>query len=113
MFNRSQKILSIAVAVLALAGFADAASAETTFQKDHPRRAQVNSRLAKQNERINQDVKNGSLTKRQAAGLHRQDHQVRQEERDMAAQNGGHISRPEQNVLNSQENVISGRIPKN
>jgi hypothetical protein len=53
------------------------------------------------------------LTKKQAAGLHRQDHQVRQEERDMAAQNGGHITKPEQKALHSQENGISSEIPKN
>ena len=90
---------------------AGTASAETTWQKNHPRRTQVNHRLAKQDKRIHQDVKNGTLTKSQAANLHRKDHQVRQEERDMASQNGGHITKPEQKVLNSQENKISGQIP--
>jgi hypothetical protein len=36
---------------------------------------------------------------------------VRQEERDMASQNGGHITKPEQRVLNGQENGISSQIP--
>ena len=95
----------------ALAGAASTASAETAWQKHHPRRAQVNHRLANQNRRINRDVKNGTLTHAQAQSLHRDDHQIRQEERDMASQNGSHITKPEQHVLNQQENSVSSQIP--
>ena len=113
MIKRNQSIVSIALVATALVGFAGAASADTQWQKNHPRREQVNNRLANQNKRINQDVKNGTLTKGQAAALHKDDRQVRQEERDMASQNGGHITKSEQKVLNSQENGISREIPKN
>lgn len=113
MLNRKQNVLGIAVVAVALAGFAAAASADTTWEKNHPRREQVNNRLANQNKRINQDVKNGSLTKGQAAALHKDDRQVRREERDMASQNNGHITKSEQKVLNQQENGISKEIPKN
>ena len=75
------------------AALAGTASAETTWQKNHPRRTQVNHRLANQNRRIHNDVKDGTMTKGQAAKLHHEDHQVRQEERDMASQNGGHITK--------------------
>jgi hypothetical protein len=105
------RLLSATVIAAALVGAATTASADTTWQKNHPRREQVNNRLAKQNKRIHQDVKNGTLSKGQAAALHKQDHQVRQEERDMASQNGGHITKPEQRVLNQQENGISRDIP--
>ncbi len=84
---------------------------ETTWQKNHPRRNQVNHRLNHQDQRIHNDVKNGTLSKGQAATLHKEDHQVRQEERDMASQNGGHITKSEQRVLNKQENGISSQIP--
>src|SRR6202140_5977780 len=94
------KLLSATVIPAALAGPAGTASADTTWQKNHPRPPQVNHRLANQNKRIHQDVKNGTLSKAQAANLHREDHQVRQEERDMASQNGGHITKPVQKVLN-------------
>jgi hypothetical protein len=97
------------LAVLTVA--AGTASADTTWQKNHPRREQVNHRLNNQDKRIHNDVKNGTLTKGQAASLHKEDHQVRQEERDMASQNGGHITKPEQRVLNQQENGISKQIP--
>ena len=103
--------LSFAAMLVSLAGLTGTVSAETAWQKNHPRRTQVNHRLENQDRRIHQDVKNGTLTKAQASTLHHEDHQVRQEERDMASQNGGHITKPEQRVLNSQENKISSEIP--
>ncbi len=110
--NRSgHRHLGCAAVLISLAALAGTASAETTWQKNHPRRTQVNHRLANQDKRIHQDVKNGTLSKSQAAGLHHEDRQVRHEERDMASQNGGHITKPEQRVLNGQENKVSGQIP--
>jgi hypothetical protein len=86
--------------------------AETKWEKNHPRRDQVNDRLANQNRRIKKELKEGEITKQQANALHQQDHQIRQEERDMASQNGGHITKDEQKVLNEQENVVSKEIGK-
>jgi hypothetical protein len=103
--------LTLAAAAVMLAGMVGTASAETTWQKNHPRRTQVNHRLHNQNRRIHNDVKNGTMSRGQAAAVHKEDHQVRQEERDMASQNGGHITKPEQRVLNQQENGISNQIP--
>jgi hypothetical protein len=111
MLNSARKNLSFAAVLVSLAALAGTASAETAWQKNHPRRTQVNHRLNNQDKRIHQDVKNGTLTKSQAAGLHKEDHQVRQEERDMASQNGSHITKGEQQVLNGQENQISNQIP--
>ena len=108
-FNR--KTLSFFAALVSFAALAGSASAQTTWQKDHPARTEINHRLDNQNARIHQDVKNGTLSKSQAANLHHEDHQVRQEERDMASQNGGHITKAEQGVLNQQENGISKQIP--
>jgi Spy/CpxP family protein refolding chaperone len=106
-----KRFVAFAAMLAVLTAVADTASADTTWQKNHPRREQVNHRLNNQDKRIHNDVKNGTLTKRQAAALHKDDHQVRQEERDMASQNGGHITKSEQNVLNQQENGISKQIP--
>jgi hypothetical protein len=106
-----KRSLTLATALAVLTAVAGTASADTTWQKDHPRREQVNNRLKNQNQRIHNDVKNGTLTKSQAASLHKEDHQVRQEERDMASQNGSHITKGEQKVLNQQENGISKQIP--
>jgi len=110
MLNSARKTWGFAAAVVSLAALVGTASADTTWQKNHPRRTQVNHRLANQNNRIRTDVKDGTLSKGQAATLHQEDHQVRQEERDMASQNGGHITKQEQATLNSQENGISRQI---
>ena len=111
MLNSARKSLGLAALIVSLAALAGTASAETPWQKAHPRRTEVNGRLANQNRRIHNDVKNGTLTKSQAAQLHHEDHQVRQEERDMASQNGSHITKGEQRTLNQQENGISNQIP--
>ena len=85
---------------------------ETQWQKDHPRRTEVNSRLNNQNARIKNQVKDGNMSKAQAAQVHQEDHQIRQEERSMASQNGGHITKSEQQTLNQQENAVSKQIGK-
>lgn len=98
-----------AVAALALS-FAGTASAQTNWNATHPRRAEVNHRLANQDHRIHQDVREGDMSHAEASRLHRDDHQIRQEERDMASQNGSHITRREDYALNQQENHVSRQI---
>lgn len=85
---------------------------EGKFDKNHPRRAQVNKRLNNQDRRINKEVKEGEISKGQAAKMHKEDRQIRQEERGMASQNGGHITKQEQKTLNQQENGVSQQIGK-
>lgn len=110
MLNRP--ILALAIAASAAASFSTGALAETQWQKDHPRRTEVNHRLANQDRRIHQEVKEGEITRGQAAGLHREDHAIRGEERAMASQNGSHITRTEKRALNQQENAVSAQIGK-
>lgn len=109
------KIKSMMIAsalIVASMGVCTAQAADTKWQKNHPRREQVNNRLHNQNKRIHEEVKEGDLSKGQAAQLHKDDHQIRQEERDMASQNGGHITKQEQKTLNQQENQVSKEIGK-
>jgi hypothetical protein len=87
-----------------------AASAQSNWAQNHPRREQVNDRLQNQNRRINQEVREGEITKGQAQQLHQEDHAIRQEERGMAKLNGGHITGAEQKALNQQENAVSRQI---
>ncbi|HEV3239848.1 MAG TPA: hypothetical protein VG429_05560 [Casimicrobiaceae bacterium] len=101
---------AIALATAFAAGVATSAMADTTWQQDHPRREEVNNRLANQNARIHNQVKEGELTKGQAAQLHKDDRQIRKEERAMASQNGGHITKLEQKTLNQQQNRVSNKI---
>ncbi len=100
------------LAVSAIFTANSAMAAGPNFDKTHPRRAEVNKRLNHQDNRIKKDVKNGALTKAQAHQLHEDDRQIRQEERTMARQNGGHITKQEQHALNQQENAVSMQIPK-
>lgn len=94
------------------AAAASAADHDTAWQKNHPRREEVNNRLANQDKRIATERKEGEITKAQAASLHREDRQIRQEERVMASHNGGHITKAEKKALNQQENAVSKQIGK-
>lgn len=100
--------------IAAICAFAASSSfaAETTWQKNHPRRVEVNSRLAHQDQRIHNEVKSGEITKGQAAALHQEDHTIRQEERGMASQDGSHLTKVDQRALNQQENGVSRQIGK-
>ncbi|HXP30358.1 MAG TPA: hypothetical protein VN832_04655 [Stellaceae bacterium] len=104
------RILTLTLAALFATGLAANAMAETKWQKDHPRRHEVNQRLRNQDKRINSEYKSGQITKQKAAQLHHEDRQVRREERQMASQDGGHITKTEQHTLNQQENGISRQI---
>ena len=112
MFNSTRNVLTAIVMSISLAGVATSALAETQWEKDHPRRDQVNDRLARQNNRIKKEVAEGEMSKSKAAKLHKEDRQIRQEERMMASQNGGHITKQEQKTLNQQENAVSRQIGK-
>jgi hypothetical protein len=87
-----------------------AAFAETQWERNHPRRDQVNDRLANQNRRINRELKEGEINKYQANQLHREDHAIRREERTMSKFDNGHITKSDQKALNQQENDVSRQI---
>ncbi len=67
-----RSLLAAASAVTVLAAFTAApASADNAWQAHHSRREQVNNRLARQNWRIHGEVREGEMTRGQAARLHR------------------------------------------
>lgn len=104
-------VIAAAVAGLSLAAIApSSASAETQWQRHHPRRTEVNARLAHQDRRIDRERREGEITRGQARALHKDDRQIRHEERDMASQDNGHITKSEKRVLNQQENAVSKDI---
>ena len=116
MSTRSHSAIGLLTLALALTAAAvpvlahAAVDQDSAFARTHPRREQVNERLANQNRRIKAQVAAGDLTGKQAARLRRDDSKIRREERLMASQNGGHISKAEQGVLNRQENAVSSQI---
>jgi hypothetical protein len=108
MRDFSKVSMAAVAAILALSvGAASQANAETQWQKDHPRRTEVNHRLAHQNARIDRKVADGQMSHAQAHQLRTDDRQIGQEEHDMARQDGGHITRSEDRTLNQQENAVS------
>lgn len=112
MLSKTRTTVTALLISISLAGVATSALAETTWEQNHPRRDQVNDRLANQNKRIKTEVAEGEMSKAQAAKLHKDDRQIRGEERAMASQNNGHITKQEQKTLNQQENVVSQKIGK-
>ena len=105
-----RKAITLAALTVTFAGLSGNVFAVTKFQATHPRRAEVNTRLAHQNLRISNELKEGEISRQQASYLHSEDHQIRTEERDMAGQNNTHITKLEQATLNQQENAVSQQI---
>jgi hypothetical protein len=97
---------TLAVAALGMATAADA----STWRSHHPRRAEVNARLANQDRRIHQERKEGEITAAQAHDLHAEDRGIRAQERYDASVHDGHITRAEQAQLNHQENQVGRQI---
>src|ERR1700739_3603144 len=104
------KTVAFVVAFAFVGSAVSTAFAETQWERNHPRRDQVNDRLANQNRRINHELKEGEISKQQANQLHREDHAIRREGRTIAKLNGGPITRAEQRALNQQENAVSRQI---
>lgn len=86
--------------------------AQQKFDKTHPRRAQVNSRLRNQNARVDNKVDKGKMSKGEAAKIHHQDHAIRKEEKRDAAANHGHITKAEKKHINHQENKVNKEIKR-
>ena len=95
-----------AAGAIATAGAASA----NPWDLHHPRRVEVNHRLAAQNMRINRDYRDGRISLRQAHYLHAEDRMVRHQERFDARFDRGHITRADQHALNQDENGVSRQI---
>lgn len=112
MSKSLRTVLTAVAATVSMACLIAPAMADTPWQAHHPRREQVNNRLANQNARIHQEVREGEMSHAKAARLHRADHRIRMQERRVAARQGGHITRRQQARLNRRENRVSRRIGK-
>lgn len=105
-----QRISIMALIGLGLVLGSTAEVSAATWRQTHPRRAEVNHRLANQNLRIHRNLKEGNITQAEAARLHGEVHGVRVEERQDAAQHGRHITRAERRDLNQDANTVSRDI---
>ena len=113
----TNSLLILAVGGLMIVGSASAQTATSgagpgAVDPGHPRVNQVNRREGRQQQRIANGIKNGSINSREAANLEKREASVqRQEQRDMAKHNG-HLTKAEQKGINRQQNRISKSIYK-
>ena len=80
------------------------------FSKRHPRRNEVNSRVKNQRGRINQGVKNGTLTPQEAQQLKTNDRAIKVQEHADVKANGGYLTKDQQKQFNQEENANSKLI---
>ena len=78
----------------------------------HPRVNQINRREGRQQQRIANGVKNGTLKPRQTARLENREANLQNREQRDVAKNNGHLTKPEYRGLNRQENRISHSIAR-
>ena len=78
----------------------------------HPRVNQVNRREERQQQRIANGVKNGTLTPKQTANLERREANLQNREQADMAKHNGHLTKREQTSLNRRENRISRSIAR-
>jgi hypothetical protein len=104
------RTLKIALMSLALAAGAVTTASASPWTHQHPRRVEVNHRLAHENHRINRNLAEGHISWRQAAHMHREVHAIRTAERTDAAFDRSHLTRAEHRALNQNENGVSRQI---
>ena len=104
-----KRVLLIALFGTAGALVAAGSASASPWDWHHPRRAEVNHRLAVQDMRINRDFREGRISPRQARYLHGEDRLIRNQERFDARFDRGHITRAEQRGLNQAKMASAGR----
>src|SRR5580698_6395451 len=70
----------------------------------------INQRKVDQQHRSANGVKNGKLTPGQTARLEHQEAGINREERGMRAQDNGHLTKADRQVIHAQQNQESRRI---
>jgi hypothetical protein len=76
----------------------------------HTARVEVNSRLANQNRRIDQNLASGRITQAQARRLHAEDRRIASAEGTDAHLDKSHLTPAERRSLNQNENAVSQQI---
>ena len=115
MNKLTYSLFTAAVAGLLLTGSAAAQSNNSgagpgVVDPGHPRVNQVNRREGRQQKRIGNGVKNGTLTAKQTTHLEKRENALQNRESADMAKHNGHLTKAEQRGLNRQENRISRSI---
>ena len=114
-----KSLLVVAVGGLMFVGSASAQDQKSTsgagpgvVDPGHPRVNQVNRRAGRQQKRIANGVKNGTLTSQQTSRLEKRETAVQKREQADMAKHNGHLTKAEQRGLNRQQNRISRSIAR-
>lgn len=119
MNKLTYSLFTLAVGGLLLAGSAAARTATSStasgagpgvVDPGHPRVNQVNRRAGRQQKRIANGVKNGTLTDKQASHLQARETALQNREQADMNKHNGHLTKGEQARLNRRENHISRSI---
>jgi len=95
---------------IALASLAFLTLMAPAFASPHPRVHEVNGRRDNQHERIQAGVQNGSLTHKEAYRLRSEGKAIHAQEKYMRSQDGGHLTKTDQRLLNREQNMRSRQI---
>jgi len=110
MRNKALMLITAAL-VLVFGQLSFGQSTVTSTSTAPPPTAQtIGERQQNQQDRIAAGLKDGQLTKKQAANLERNERRMGREARNMAAQNGGKLSPKDRAKLTRQENHMSKKI---
>ncbi len=104
-----QAFVAWSLVVVSLASLSLPALARPANGK-HPRVKEVNARRQAQHQRIEQGLKSGALTKDEAQQLRQEGRTIRDQEKAWRAANGGHLTKQQQDFLNSELNARSQQI---
>ncbi|WP_343612656.1 hypothetical protein [Novosphingobium sp.] len=104
----SKLILALATAA-SLAAVGTSANAATWNQR-HPRQSEVLHREHHQLARINQERREGEITRGQARAMRATDRSIAAQDHADARANGGYITPGQQHRLNAEENAQSRAI---
>ena len=99
--NVKAVLLAAAVSLMPVA-----AMAQTAPRNDY----NINQRKFDQQHRIAQGARSGQLTAGETARLERQEAGINREERAMRAQDEGHLTKADRQVIHKQQNQESRRI---
>ena len=104
--------LVIGAAIASGSVMAQSAPANNNDVPGHPRINEVNNRLANQQNRIDNGLKNGTMSHAQAQRDDQRDENIARRESNDEARHDGHLTKQEQHNLNRSENANSKKIYK-
>ena len=105
-------IIAVLISTVSFTSFAQGPGHQRRHIPHHPRVNQVNKRIDHQEHRINQERKEGEITKGQARQDRRNLSKVNREKHDMRSMDKGHLTKTDQKALNQQLNNNSRKIGK-